>query len=251
MRNIVKKIVHAKLHTIFNSYFNKIKGFIMSIQSSKQLFFLALFATHHVVSPISQISIEEVAQCYDQNPETDQWKYLELYFIVEPNNQIQAASMSLSVKIGAFVSGLFLATRAIPSKQIIVPGKINDVTMEVARVTVDPSTLITTSILAAAAGFWYSGLTELEIKKNTLTSFLKNWSYHRNFIPKELVPAFDQLATYQSTINDQDVIKLFTIIQHLIEHTFTKRYPKEKKSTDLLGAIKTITDIGKNISPSK
>lgn len=196
--------------------------------------FLAFSITFTCLS-FAGISLESVSDCYNnQADENRDWKYLEFFLIVQPKNQIDAFNFDLSTKICAA-----FATASLGHLTLTKSSQSSS------------AAYISIMALFGAFGLKYSSSVEKQIKHNALLNFIQNWSYHRSFVPEEVVSAFDELSTYikeSRTFSDEQVSTIFEVIQHLIEHQFEKRYPKEKKSADLIGTFKTITEIGKNAS---
>lgn len=203
---------------------------------SKKIFLLTLLAFPSI--SFAKLSAEAISDVYDNQLEGAA-KYLEYYLVFQPSNKIQSASMDLTVGISATAAALFLTT------------KIDTVNKKVG--TIDNLAAITSATLFIAAGYAYHCKLERAIKRETLMNFLNNWTHHRQFVPDEFSTAFDELAanvTAGQTLTDAQIGEICELVQHYIEHCFIKRYPKEKKSTDLLGSLKTITEIGKNMTPA-
>lgn len=183
------------------------------------------------------LSLDAQVACYDQQTDGS-WKYLEYVFIVQPTNKINAISNNAVAAI-ATTSSLFLAYNW-----------ANTPTAGSQSFNLMPHLAATglTKVLYDA----YCARANSEIKAGTMKSFLANWNAHREYVPKDFAIAFDELANIYNTnpenLSDKTINEMFEIITHLIEHSFSKRYEKEKtKGFDLLNAIKTTTDIGKNL----
>ncbi len=210
---------------------------------SLKIIFTLIFAstTQFTSNLCSEISQESIANCYESTIQSD-WKYLEYLFVFNPTKKIEAAHADVNLKMTALGAGLLLwASKPFEEKT------------EKSQPSVNTATLISSGLLSYCIATWYNTMLEYAIKHETLVNFIANWSFHRDLVPHDLVAIFDELALcYQAskskTFTNEQVSQIFNVIQHLIEHNFEKRYPKEKKSTDMLGGFKTITDICKNMS---
>lgn len=205
---------------------------------SKKISLFTLFCMMTSLS-FAKLSDDAIANIYENKLEGAA-KYLEFCFVFQPNNKIQSATMDMTISLSAIAAGLFLTS------------KIQYLENNIGKV--DGQTLIASSIIAVSAGYMYACKIDKAIKHETLVNFLNNWSHHKKFLPEEFVAAFDELAaafekSETKRFSAEQVSEIFELVQHYIEHCFEKRYPKEKKSTDVLGSLKTITEIGKNLSP--
>jgi hypothetical protein len=205
---------------------------------SKKMFLFTLLATTSL--SFANLSKNAISDVYANQLEGAA-KYLEFHFVFKPNNTLQTSQMNLAVGIGATAAtGLLLATKTSSGKDLVG--------------TMDNPTMIASGMLCIAAGYAVYCATENLVKYQTLIDFLKNWSYHRQFLPEDFTAAFDQLFAYQQAgkkFSTAQVDEIFELVLHYIEHSFEKRYPKEKKSPNLLTSLKTITEIGKNCAPGK
>lgn len=197
----------------------------------------------------AQMSSESKANCYESTLQSD-WKYLEYLFVFNPTKKIEAVHADVNLKMTAFGAGLLLWISK-PFEQA-TPSKTTS-SNEGSKSSINTATLISTGLLSYCIATWYNNIAEYAIKHETLVNFITNWSFHRDLVPHEFVAIFDELALcYQASASkkftNEQVSQIFNVIQHLIEHTFEKRYPKEKKNADMLGGFKTITDICKNMS---
>lgn len=201
----------------------------------------------------SDLSKEAVSACYEDGINSE-WKYLEYVFVVQPTNSLNSAAKTVHVTTLTIAAALFLAKDQIYN--YLTDYKKVDDKGALKGYPVDGPSAIAAVVLCGAGCYAYVSKLEASIKKQTLINFLNNWSHHRNYIPTELIAAFDELAadfqasTHKNFTNAQ-VNEIFEIIQHLLEHMFEKRYAKDKKDGDMLGSLKTITEIGKNLSPGK
>lgn len=215
----------------------------------------------------ASLSHDSKINCY-KTQRDGSWKYLEYIFVVKPANELKQASSNAQAFM-AVAGALFLARTSI--YKFINP----TVKPEVAAVETDKPTLESISVkkflsdlnkpkdapfdLATyLAGLAISGVVyqsycscvESSIRMSTMTKFLQNWSTHRSNVPEEFAVAFDELSAYysdnQDSITNEQLDEMFEIIQHLIEHSFEKRYAKAK-DLDILGTFKTFTEIGKNL----
>lgn len=199
----------------------------------KKLWLLTLLASTSL--SFAKLSNEAISDIYEKQIEGSA-KYLEYHLIFKPQNQIQKESMHTSIGFSAAFASLLLLTTKTEF------GKNN--------INVDIPTIITSGVICSAASYAYLCKLEKSILRNTLIDFLNNWSHHRQYLADEFATAFDELATHDiNALTDDQISEIFGLVQHYIEHTFEKRYPKPKK-TDMLSALKTITEIGKNIAPS-
>ncbi len=189
----------------------------------------------------SKLSEDAISDCFSTQHDGAA-KYLEYHFVFQLNNKLQSAQMNLAVGISATAATALLISKAFNIK------KEGDIT------STDNAILISSGMLCMAAGYVYYCSFENKVKHDTLVNFLKNWFHHRQYLPDDFTTAFDELAAYQQdgkTFSNNQVTEIFELVLHYIEHTFEKRYPKEKKSPDLLASVKTITEIGKNMVSGK
>jgi hypothetical protein len=203
----------------------------------KKIFLATLLATASL--SFSKLSEEAISDCFSTQHEGAA-KYLEFHFVFQPNNKLQAAQTNLTMGISfTAATALLLAKFKIEEKKY--------------KEYVDNSTLIASGMLCVATGYYLYNKIETVIKSEILVNFLKNWSHHRQFLPEDFTTAFDELAAYQQDgkkFSAAQVDEIFELVLHYVEHSFEKRYPKEKKSADLLSSVKTITEIGKNCAPA-
>jgi len=227
---------------------------------TKKMLVLAFLATASVSFP--KLSNDVVSNCYETQRE-GQWKYLEYLFVVQPNNSLQASAKKLQAVSLTSAAALFLTKNQI--YQLVTGSKETETTAKATGpdgkeekakgLAFDGPTAIASGVLCIAAYYAYFCKIERAVKKETIINFLKNWSHHRKYVPQELVPAFDELAagfalSKTKNFTESQVNEIFEIVQHLLEHCFDKRYSKDKKDGDMISTLKTITEIGKNLSPS-
>lgn len=208
---------------------------IPSHNLTKKIFLATLLAT--TGASFAQLSNQAVSDVYENKLEGAA-KYLEYFLVFQPNNKIQAESMQTNVALSAATAALLLLTAKHDEQ-----GKLT--------VAIDIPTLIASGLVIAAGGYAYLGKLEKSIKRETLLKFLSNWAHHKKYLPAEFTAAFDELAVHvqaKNSLSDAQIGEIFELVQHYIEHCFGKRYPKEKKSLDMLGSLKTITEIGKNLA---
>lgn len=226
---------------------------------TKKMLVLAFLATASVSFP--KLSNEVVSNCYETQRE-GQWKYLEYLFIVQPNNSLQTSAKHLQACTLTSAAALFLAKDRIYNYVTGSSDLKEDFKADGSKTTskagfpVDGPTAIASGVLCIAGYYAYFCKVERSVKKETIINFLNNWSHHRKYVPQELVPAFDELTacfakSKAKNFTEAQVNEIFEIIQHLLEHCFDKRYSKDKKDVDMIGTLKTITEIGKNLSPAK
>lgn len=196
----------------------------------------------------SNLSNDSVHSCYE-NKVNGAWQYLEYHLIIQPNNKIQAQTKQLQAGFATAAAVGLLSEEPVCNyfginnyKKEKDGGTSFDFSV--------PKHIAALVLGAVVYTVWYNKIDQT-VKKETVIKFLKNWSHHRNFIPQELVPAFDELAASLQASKAQDlsnsqVNEILEIIQQLVEHSFEKRYSKDK-GVDVLGTLKTITDIGKNL----
>ncbi|OGB86079.1 hypothetical protein A3J41_03215 [candidate division TM6 bacterium RIFCSPHIGHO2_12_FULL_38_8] len=201
----------------------------------KRIFLATLLAT--TGASFAELSNQAISDVYENKLEGAA-KYLEYFLVFQPNNKIQSESMQTNVAISATTAALLLLTTKKDKEQKLT-------------VAIDIPTLIASGLVIAAGGYAYLCSLEKSIKRETLLKFLSNWEHHKQYLPAEFVTAFDELAAYvqaKGNLSNAQIGEIFELVQHYIEHCFEKRYPKEKKSLDMLGSLKTITDIGKNVA---
>ncbi len=212
---------------------------------SKKLFMTSMLVTASL--SFAKLSEDAVSDVFSTQHDGAA-KYLEYHFVFQPNNILQAAQMNLSIGIGSAAATVLLLTKFAKTQ----PTQIS--TTAQTSAAADNPTLIASGMLCVAAGYVYYCSLETKIKTEILVNFLKNWAHHRQFLPEDFTTAFDELAAYQAdgkTFDKNQVSEIFELVLHFIEHSFEKRYPKEKKTPDLLGSVKTITEIGKNCAVGK
>ena len=235
----------------------------LSLKISK-LFFFILCATISAQQVSASLSLESQHACYQED---NGWKFLEYTFVEQPKNQLNAAQANATTAL------LVLGAASLWYKDILnMVGKTFDLPslkQEKTQTIWHPVTLtdgttgykedrkvppfnlassISTVTVSLAIYQAYSSYLKCQIKRQTLVNFLSNWESNQNFVPKELVPAFNELAQKNiKKLSNANISQIFDIIQHLLEHTFSNRYKADSKSTDMLSTIKTFTDIGKNI----
>ncbi len=213
--------------------------------------------THFSSNLCTQISEEAIANCYEPSIQSD-WKYLEYNFIFNPTKKIEAVHADVNLKMTAFGAGLLLwisnpFAQATASAKSTSSNEGSTSSNEGSKSSINTATLISAGLLSYCIATWYNNIAEYAIRHETLVNFINNWSFHRDLVPHEFVTIFDELALcYQASASkkftNEQVSQIFNVIQHLIEHNFEKRYPKEKKSADMLSGFKTITDICKTMS---
>lgn len=202
--------------------------------SKKITLSILLLATVGSNNHITALSDNAYAECY--KGKDSEYRYLEFYFIEQPKNLLNE---QLKNARAALLTGI--ASAVLANSQLNYFKKEIDITT------------VAASILALTGFDAYSSCKETEIKKDALIKFIANWEFHKQFVPTCLISAFDELAaafdaSKDKTFSNKDVNSIFEVIQHLIEHEFSKRYEKEKKKdTDTLGLFKAITDISKNL----
>jgi hypothetical protein len=239
---------------------------------TKKIVALALLTTTSFSH--ANLSLEAVNHCYETQRE-GAWKYVEYFFVVQPTNKIQATTKKVASIMLPTAAALFLARHSIYN-YVAGSKTIPDVEKAVTPATThccgcpvkpeqkpspssflsDGPTIIASGVLYVAGGYAYLNQQESNIKHDALVNFLHNWNFHRAYVPVEFVEAFDELSAYyqaseSKTFSNAQVSQIFEIVQHLIEHCFEKRYPRDKKGDDLLSSVKMITEIGKNLSPAK
>lgn len=200
------------------------------------------------------LSTESKIDCY-KNQRDGSWKYLEYIFIVQPANELKQASSKILACMA--VAGALIMARTSISNAWNKFAFLNQTTPTITPPTkpgadagapsFDLPANFAGFILSTVAYNAYYAKLESNIRINTMIKFLENWSTHRSHVPDEFATAFNELAAYyqENSLSDEQISEMFEIIQHLIEHSFEKRYPKSKE-VDVLATVKTITDIGKN-----
>ncbi|MFA5998834.1 MAG: hypothetical protein WC747_02370 [Candidatus Babeliales bacterium] len=229
---------------------------------------------------VPSLSTDSKIKCYETQRDSS-WKYLEYLFVVKPANELKQASSNAQAFM-AIAGALFLARTGIcnfinpQSKPVVVKAavepikhvtnteeillfhtnkEIDKINKETAKgstreASFDLAGHLAGLVISGVAYQSYCGYIESNIRMNTMIKFLENWSTHRSHVPEEFAAAFDELAASysanQNSLTNEQLNEMFEIIQHLVEHTFEKRYPKAK-DLDILGTFKTFTDIGKNL----
>lgn len=195
----------------------------------------------------SSLSTEAIAQAYeDRNGPA---KYLELYFVVQPNNALKSASCKI------YTYGL----SAIAAAYLLYSNTVGEIFTQAQGANAKESKLSLATIAPVfAAGTltkgiydWYLGYIEQSIKYDCLTAFLTNWNIHRSHVPTVLVPLFDELAkkfASSKTLSSEIVDQVYELVNHIIEHEFPARYKNETKFESSLQITKVITDIYKNVA---
>lgn len=200
----------------------------------------------------NQLSNEALVEAYQGKD--SEWKYIEFLFIEKP----KAALNSYAQKVRAIGLGLVAGTiltaklveKTTPATQTGSEKKPAD---NVSKILSDLPVVFSAGVLGLISFDSITSYIDASIKHDTLVNFLKDWDFHKEYVPASLIPAFDELATaFESSENQtftaDQVNSIFEVIQHLIEHEFSKRYEKDKKKdSDTLGIVKTITDISKNL----
>jgi len=208
---------------------------------------------------LPSLSTDSKITCY-KTQRDGSWKYLEYIFVVKPANELKQASNQAQAFM-AVAWSIFFARTTISnfinpqSKPAVVVEKVakNETNTEEGKGKPAPFDLAGHLAGLAVSGVAYQSYcsyVESSIRMNTMTKFLNDWDTHRSHVPEEFAVAFDELAKYyfanQYSVTNQQLDEMFEIIQHLVEHTFEKRYPKAK-DLDILGTFKTFTDISKNL----
>lgn len=196
----------------------------------------------------SDLSDDAVNSCYE-NKVNGTWQYLEYHLVIKPNNKIQAQTKQLQAGFATAAAVGLLSEEPVCNYFGINNYKKEKDGGSTFEFSV-PKHIAALVVGAVIYSAWYNKIDQ-SVKKEAVIKFLKNWSHHRSFIPQELVPAFDELAASLQAAKSQDltnsqVNEVLEIIQQLVEHSFEKRYSKDK-GVDVLGTLKTITDIGKNL----
>jgi len=237
-----------------------------------------LFTALTPSTTFTDISLQAQNECYKDN--RDGWKYVEFLLIEQPKHQLDGAlaqAQATLVALGALVilkNDIYtLVAPYFKNKNTVVSEKpkyikalmqneaideetnekrINYVEIEQPKTDKADKFDIKTSVAQITIGKLvydaYANYMKKSIQKTTLVNFLKNLETYQNHIPSELVPAFSELATRKDNLTDSEVAQVFEIIQHLLEHTFSGRYKTDAKSPDVLGTLKTFSDLGKNFN---
>jgi len=209
-------------------------------KTTLSLFLCAIISTGSIQTRTEGISATAISSSYEGNEAA--FKYLEFLFIEQPANALKGHSQK------ALAASLATVTTGILSRPYWAQAPIQKIEVGIET--------ISAALLGSVVYHMYIAQVEKSIKRTTLVKFLENWTHHRQHVPTQLIPVFDELArTFNRSskaLSQAHVDQIFEIIQHLIEHEFAKRYEKDKaKSADTLGMIKTITEINKNLAPSK
>ncbi len=221
----------------------------------------------------TDLSLQAQNECYQDT--RDGWKYVEFLFVEQPKHELEAAlakAQAALMTLGALVIlkndiYAFVAAKLghkLPEEEktieVLKVSKIYDpITKQHTTENVwdkvkkaDNGINIKSSIAQIAIGKLaydlYANYMKKSIQKSTLVSFLSNLETYQARIPSELMPAFNELATRQNNLTDREVAQVFEIVQHLLEHTFAARYKTDAKSADVLGTLKTFSDLGKNFN---
>jgi len=209
---------------------------------SKKFYLSAILLVSINPAVHSELSNPALVEAY--KGKDSEWKYMEYLFIEKPKTQLNSFAQKARAIILTLGASTILATKF---------ENIKNVTFDASKLTSDLSVAFSTGILGLIGFETITNYMDASIKHDTLAKFLKDWDFHKQHIPVSLHPAFDELATAfnaseSKTIKSEDVATIFELIQHLIEHEFSKRYEKDKKKdTDMLAVVKTVTEIGKNI----
>jgi|GEM_PF-1266142 len=203
------------------------------------LFLSAIICTGSIQPRTAEISATAISSSYEGNEAA--FKYLEYLFIEQPANALKGYSQK------ALAAALTVVTTSILSRPYWAQAPVQKIEVGIET--------ISAALLGSVVYQMYISQVDKSIKKATLIKFLENWNHHRQHVPTQLVPVFNELANAfnrsSKAITQAHVDQIFEIIQHLIEHEFAKRYEKDKtKSADTLGMLKTITEINKNLAPS-
>jgi hypothetical protein len=186
---------------------------------------------------------QAVSDCFSQETNRE-WKYLEYFLVIKPNSETQEKHLKTQVGVVATTAACVLTAKIY----------LTHISNHRNRDPFDSVAVFCASVIAGSAAYLYNSTTEIQIKRATLIDFLTNWNHHRQYVPAELVPAFDELAVAfrisgSKVLTDDTINQIFTIVVQLVEHAFgDKRYPKEKKSFDVLKSLKTMTDISKTLA---
>jgi len=211
------------------------------------------------------LSLHALAHCYQGADKS--YKYLELIFIEQPKSALKAkAQKAQALSLGLTAAAIMILNN-IMNKPETEASQLKEATKNMLTIgekglTTYPSSpkeFVKFNASAVAGGVLglilyetYYNYIDQNIKHDTLVKFLQNWNFHSQHVPAELIPAFDELAeafatSKSKTIPSAQVSEFFAVIQHLIEHEFAKRYEKGAAKSDMLGTLKTLTDIKKNL----
>lgn len=212
------------------------------IFSSFFLFLFSFLSTEIRSEDLNALSLDSIIECYNSK-EDGQWKYLEYLFITQPSNKIHVLTThAQGIMMGC--GALFLM------KDYIISAYSKNNTAVNSNIDIQGSIA---AILAGNVAYnAYLCHNKGVIQKETLITFINNWEAHRLHIPESFISCFDELANqYQAMgsiiFTDKKIGQIFEVVQHLIEHYFNKRYKKDTpKDIEVLGTLKTITDICKN-----
>lgn len=199
---------------------------------------------------LTALSDNAYAECY--KGKDSEYRYLEFYFIEKTKNLLNAHTQKARALLLSTIASTILTNEYL-KKESITEKAEKIINYPIFNPKIDLAPIAAAGLLALTGFDVYSSLKEAEIKKDILIKFITNWEFHKQYIPTCLIPAFDELAkafnaSTTKTFSDADVSVIFEVIQHLIEHEFSKRYEKEKKKEEgTLGLFKTITDISKNL----
>jgi hypothetical protein len=200
----------------------------------------------NLTTSFTAFSLSDAATAEAYQGKDADWKYIENKFVVEPANKL--ASQIQKARAIALVT----AACALLSTKI---DAIKQVTFDASTLKMDLTT-ISAAVLGLIGFESYANYLDSSIKHDILVKFLKNWNFHKQYVPTSLIPAFDELATAfnastAQTFSDEQVNQIFEVIRHLVEHSFAARYKaKEEKSEGLISMFKTLTDISKNLAPN-
>ncbi len=212
---------------------------------SKKFSLLALLFISLTPSFIS-LSVSDAAQAEAYQGKDAEWKYLEAKFIVEPSKKLHSQVQQIRT------IGLLATAIGILSTQIQA---VQEFTFDAKKLALNNLVTISAIGLPLLAVETCTNYLDARIKHDTLVKFIKNWEFHKKYVPTSLIPAFDELAaafnaSTRKSFEADEVTQIFEVIQHLLEHTFASRYkPQEEKKESLFATFKTITDISKNLAP--
>jgi hypothetical protein len=213
-------------------------------------FFLAtlLVAGFHSIAH-SEVSNPSLVEAY--KGKDAEWKYIEYLFIEKPKAQLNSFAQKTRAIILALAATSILTVQ-FKNIETWAPLKKKG-SFDCSQLSSDLPTVFSAGLLSLLGFEAITNYKDASIKHETLVNFLKDWNFHKQYVPTSLIPVFNELATAfnassTKTIQTEDVNKVFEIIQHLIEHEFSKRYEKDKKKDgDMLAVVKTVTEIGKSI----
>ena len=245
-----------------------IKQYSITNSAANTFMLSSLLLAGFTSQTLPDLSINSTIECY-KTQRDGSWKYLEYIFMVQPANELKQAS-SKAQAFMAVAGALLLARTSIynfinpqekPAEQPVkdnteIESALTCILKDLKKSKTSKENAFDLAghlaglVISGVAYQTYCGYIESTIRMNTMIKFLENWSAHRNNVPEELVATFDEVAAYynahDNSITDEQLNAMLEIIQHLIEHSFEKRYPKAK-DVDFLGTFKTFTDIGKNL----